>query len=240
MLMFRNSLQASPRVAARFTLITAGLLLTLAGALHANDPVAVIEEVEGSVEIRMDGGDWEAVEVGDVVPVDARISTGFGASAVIALGENATITVSSLTRIAIRELAVEEGVERSDMDLEVGRIDGDVRGVEAENTEFNVRSPVATASVRGTSFGFDGEELWVGTGSVALSNALGQETTVGAGEESSTDGVSSPEEPAQARASRGQVSAQTRGGGAESTLRDETRVRRTEEPATVDLTGSFE
>ncbi len=240
MLMFGNSRFTSLRASARFAFIFAALLVLIAGALHANEPVAVIEEVDGTVEIRMDGGDWEAVEVGDVVPVDARISTGFGASAVLAVGENATITVSSLTRIAIRELAVEEGVERSDMDLEVGRIDGDVRGVDAENTEFNVRSPVATASVRGTSFGFDGEELWVGAGSVALSNALGQETTVGAGEESSTDGVSSPEDPAQARASRGQVSSQTRGGGAESSSREESRVRFREELETVNLRAEFQ
>lgn len=239
MLMFRNRLAVFSRGTAQFAFIAAALLLTLAGALHADDPVAVVEEAEGTVEIRLNGQDWETVEVGDVVPVDARISTGFGASAVLALGENATISVSSLTRIAIRELAADEGVERSEMDLEIGRIDGDVRGAEAQNTEFKVRSSVATASVRGTSFGFDGKELWVGTGSVALSNALGQETTVGAGELTSTDGATAPENPAEARASRGQVEHQTRSGGAEGSTRDETRVRITEETATVNPTADF-
>ncbi|MFP4644635.1 MAG: FecR domain-containing protein [Spirochaetales bacterium] len=221
-------------------LAAAGLLLVFSGVLGAQeDLAAVFEEVEGTVEIQLPGESWESVEVGDAVPVEARVSTGFGATAVIAVGENSTITVDSLTRVGIRELAREEGVERSSMDLEIGRIDGEVQGADAESTEVNVRSPVATASVRGTSFGFDGERLWVGTGSVSLSNSLGQQTTVNAGEESSTNGVSAPQEPAQARASRGEVSYQTRGGGEDRPRRNDRSVQIIEDPAIINLTGDF-
>ncbi len=171
---------------------------------------AVAQEVSGEVEVSIEGQEWIPLEEGDAVPIDTRISTSFGADAVIAVGENAELTVEPLTRIEIEDLVAEEGVDRSEMNLEVGRIQGDVEDVEDRETEFEVRSEVATASVRGTSFVFDGESLSVQGGEVAIANAYGRERTVSVAEESSASRGSSPESPSENRNRRATTQTSTR------------------------------
>ncbi len=224
------SREGSFRKTARLITSTLLPILLAAPLVSAQELVAIIEEVEGTVEIQVDGGSWEAVVVGDIVPVDARISTGFGARAVVAVGENASITVGSLTRLGIDELVEEEGVERSELNLEVGRIQGDVREADLDRTEFDLRSPVATASVRGTSFDFNGRELSVSTGVVEFESAtLGRTVTIRPQEFSSSDGIDVVD-GSTGRASQGEVRHETEGGDDEADG-DDRRV--TEDPATV-------
>ncbi|MFW6387701.1 MAG: FecR family protein [bacterium] len=194
------------------------LLLFAATALAAQQPAVVVEEVNGDVEIQLPGESWQSVSSGDIVPDDAKISTGFGASAVLAVGENADVTVRALTRIVINDLIAEEGIERSEMTLEIGRVSGEVRQSDTRRTEFQVRSPTATASVRGTNFDFDGEELVVQNGVVSFTTPSGREHQVGGGEETSSDGVTPPEPPSQGRAERGSVTHITASGSGGSTI----------------------
>jgi hypothetical protein len=58
-------------------------------------------------------------------------------------------------------------------------------------TEFTVRSPVVTASVRGTSFEFDTKSLRVDEGRVVYSLANGREASVPAGGMSYVDETNS-------------------------------------------------
>lgn len=51
-----------------------------------------------------------------------------------------------------------------------------------EVTTFTVKSAMATASVRGTGFEFDGENLLVNHGSVKINDALGISHTIKGGE----------------------------------------------------------
>lgn len=188
------------------------LLLALAAPLAAQEELgAYAEEVDGQVEVSINGGPWTDLEAGDAVPIDSRISTGFGSEALLAVGESAVIRVKALTRMQIDELVAEEGVERSELTLEVGRIDGEVTRSEERPTEFELRSPTATASVRGTSFSFDGQSLSVTEGSVALVDAYGRTRTVSTGEQSSTDGSTPPANPGRNRAARATTSPYTPG-----------------------------
>jgi hypothetical protein len=57
-------------------------------------------------------------------------------------------------------------------------------------TDFTVRSPIATASVRGTSFDFDTENLRVDEGRVQYSHDNGSSTSVPAGGMSYVDETS--------------------------------------------------
>ncbi len=182
-------------------------------ALSAQEELgALAQEIEGQVDVSINGGDWVELREGDAVPIDSRISTGFGSRAVLAVGDSAVITVEALTRMAIEELVVEEGVERSSLNLEVGRIQGEVERTAERPTEFEVRSPVATASVRGTSFSFDGDSLTVTGGVVSITNAFGRERLIVAGEQSETDGYSAPAAPADQRARQAITSPYTPGG----------------------------
>ncbi len=148
-----------------------------------------------------------------IVPVDARISTGFDSRAILDIGETTTLTVNALTRMRIDDLLAEEDVDKADLTLEIGRIDGEVREHADRETEFNLDGPVATASVRGTDFGFDGYNLWVGSGSVDLTDRFGRQVVVRAGEESRTDGVRRPSRPRDERRRQTTVDTRPTGSG---------------------------
>lgn len=223
-----------------YRFLIAATLFLLAAAFVTAQPVVVVEEVSGRVEVQRPGqSGWQSVSVGDEIPHEARISTGFGASARLAVGRDATVTVRALTRLTINEVMEQEGVESSDMTLEVGRVRGEVRRASDRQTQFELRSPTATASVRGTTFDFDGEELVVQDGIVVFTTPSGREHQVGGGEETSSDGVTPPPPPAQARAERGAVSHVTpSGSGPEApTPRSEPTITST--TATVIIVWEF-
>ena len=141
---------------------------------------ATIRAVTGKVEVQSRTG-WEPASAGMVLPVGATISTGFGASATVEI-QTATILVGALTRMSLNELAQREGVLSADLALRVGRVRAEVRNVEGLQSEFRLRSTQSTASVRGTSFEFDGRNLRVLSGLVQLTNPNQQTANVGGGE----------------------------------------------------------
>jgi hypothetical protein len=116
------------------------------------------------------------------------ISTGFKSVALIAL-ENSTLTVRPLTRLSLEELQSAQGNESVSLRLQTGRVRADVNPPAGGKTSFSVHSPVATASVRGTAFDFDGTNLSVDDGQVYVAGKDGVGVYVGAGHES----VSNPE-----------------------------------------------
>jgi hypothetical protein len=168
----------------------------MAAVFNAAALDATIAEINGKVEIRQGTDVWRPAEVGQIVPVGASISTSFNSTALLQVGAS-EVEVKPLTRVRIQELISEDGVDRSEVDMPVGRISANIRGGE-RRTEFTVRSPVATASVRGTSFDFDGVNLDVAEGIVVLANKFNEAVAVAQGEQSSASGNTPPQQPAQA------------------------------------------
>jgi hypothetical protein len=155
-----------------------GLFLLGGGMATAQE--AVIRKISGNVEVKAPGGGWVSAEVGRKLERSAQISTGFKSGALLAVG-NSTITVRPLTRLTVEELTVSEGNELIDLNLRVGRVRAEVVPPPGRKTEFTVRSPMATASVRGTSFEFDGMRLNVEEGRVYISGQGSGGSYVGAG-----------------------------------------------------------
>ncbi|MEX2442846.1 MAG: FecR domain-containing protein [Alkalispirochaeta sp.] len=158
---------------------------------------AEFSEISGKVEVRpAAGGAWTPAEVGMQLARNTMISTGFNASAEIRVGDS-TVAVEQLTRMEFEEI-----VERSDsvetkLSLNVGRMRAQVRSTDGRSQDFQVRSPISTAAVRGTDFSFDGEELEVSEGEVAFVNNYGQQRSVTGGQRSRTTGdPGSPSNPA--------------------------------------------
>lgn len=163
------------------------MIPVLAGSLAAAE--ALVLEVDGDVEVRVTPDDeWMELEEDTIIPVGATISTGFGAGAVVEVGPNARLHIDSLSRLTIDQLIEREGIVESELELSVGRIQGEVQRVDERPTEFQVRSEVATASVRGTSFEFDGVNVRVFEGQVDLANRFNQRVSVSQGERSTTTG----------------------------------------------------
>lgn len=174
-------------------LAAVALMIALCVAAWGID--ATIIETTGDVELQQPGATtWEAVEPGMIVPTGATISTSFNATARIEIGAS-VVVVSPLTRMRIDELVSRDGTDSSELFLRVGRLRADVRGTDGNQADFQVRSPIATASVRGTTFVFDGANLDVSTGIVRLENRFSEGVSVGGGESSSSTGEAAPRPP---------------------------------------------
>jgi hypothetical protein len=167
------------------------VVLLTAGITWAQSPRAVIRELRGTVETRAPGSaEWRTAAAGEELEGETMVSTGFKSAAVIALGDS-LVQVRPLTRLSLGELAAAAGTEKVEIRLRAGRIRADVKAPAAGGrTEFTVRSPVATASVRGTVFDFDTVNLRVGEGTVSFSGADNTVVYVGAGQSSALDSAS--------------------------------------------------
>lgn len=106
-------------------------------------------EVSGKVEVQ-NGDKWVAVSKGQVLSAGAVISTGFKSEAVLSFDET-VIKVKALTRLTIEQLFEKNGDKASSVYLDTGSISADVKPAENKRVGFSVKTPAATASVRGTS-----------------------------------------------------------------------------------------
>jgi hypothetical protein len=143
--------------------MAAMMFFALAGRAAAQ---AVVVEVRGAVEILFSGAPgWKAAEEGMGIEADTVISTGFRSTALIQTGSS-RILLRPVTRLTLEELILRGGTEVIGLSLRAGRIRVDVSAPRESATEFSVRSPMAVASVRGTSFEFDTVNVSVDRGLV--------------------------------------------------------------------------
>lgn len=198
----------SRRLVYRLAVAAAGLLLSATPVVAQT----VVEEVDGKVEYRSEEG-WVSANAGDELGLGTTLSTGFGASAVLRIGDS-TLRVDQLTRMSVEELIESSDSVETEVALDVGRVDADVRTSEArQRGRFTVNSPVATAAVRGTEFSFDGVDLQVTKdGPVVLQNQYGRGTTVAPGQQARGSSFEPPRPPRETRESRGRVSTETDSG----------------------------
>ncbi|MFP3043680.1 FecR family protein [Treponema primitia] len=156
-------------------------LLIICGAVSLSAQDAFIKEINGTVEVKIPGAAaWTTAAEGQRIAITTIISTGFKSTALIGLG-NSVITVQPLTRLSLEQIQEAADTERVDLYLQTGRIRADVTPPSGGRIDFTVRSPSVTASVRGTSFEFDGQRLSVDEGRVHVSGGDGTGVYVGAG-----------------------------------------------------------
>lgn len=160
------------------------LLLGVLGFLVLASPViaqsASISQLRGKVEIKLPGMGWTIPRENQEIPANTLVSTGINATARLQIG-NSSIVLQPLTRLSLEEIQVQAGQEATRINLNTGRVSAQVRSTAGREVSFEVRSPVATASVRGTDFDFDGVRLQVSQGSVVVINQSRQQVIVGTG-----------------------------------------------------------
>jgi hypothetical protein len=148
---------------------------------------AVFRDISGTVEVKAPGeDDWSPARVGQSISRTTIVSTGFKSAAILGVG-NSLLTVRPLTRLTVEEMEETEGRERVNINLQTGRVRADVKPPVGGSSEFTIRSPTATASVRGTSFEFDGLHLRVDEGRVHVAGGDRIGTYVGIGQSVSAD-----------------------------------------------------
>lgn len=131
-------------------LCLATLVFSLAFGLSAIE--ATVVSVAGKVQV-LDGALWKDVKAGDILKKGDVIQTGFKSEAVIALAsenENSRITVSQLSRLTVEQLAEHSSGDRTSVYLSAGSVKSEIKKTEDHRANYTVRSPIATAAVRGT------------------------------------------------------------------------------------------
>lgn len=137
-------------------IINGKLLLSILVALlfaniHAFE--ARVVSVQGKTEFQ-ESGSWKPLSVGQKINPGTMISTGFKSVVVLSIGKS-TITVKPLSRMTVERLIEKSDKDESGVFLNVGSIRADIKSAENKRVGFTVKSPVATASVRGTSGDID-------------------------------------------------------------------------------------
>ncbi|MBR1537745.1 MAG: FecR domain-containing protein [Treponema sp.] len=116
---------------------------------------ATVVSSKGKAELQQ-GSSWVSLKSGDNLDQGAVIQTGFKSEIVLKIKES-TVTVASLTRITLQTLLEREGLagapgkDETAIFLDTGSLKSNVQKSKDRRVGFTVRSPVATASVRGTS-----------------------------------------------------------------------------------------
>jgi hypothetical protein len=150
---------------------------------------AFFREVNGTVETKAPGSAvWVDAAKGNTIEKDTIISTGFKSTAVISLG-NSFLTIRPLTRLSLEAIIENQNGEQVNLYLQTGRGRAKVNPPSGGTVDFTIRSPSVTASVRGTGFDFDTENIRVEEGRVLYSLANGRQVSVDEGERSYVDEV---------------------------------------------------
>nr|MBP3282388.1 FecR domain-containing protein [Treponema sp.] len=134
---------------------------------------AIVEKASGKVEVqdRTDPTKWLPLSAGTPLDKGAVIQTGFKSELVLKI-KNSKVSVAPLTRITLEQLVSKDKKDETRIYLDTGSIKSNVKKTEDRAVGFKVRSPVATASVRGTelevSNKFRATDVKTYSGSVAV------------------------------------------------------------------------
>lgn len=156
-------------------MIIAGFILALAAVTQLTALEGSVVSVEGKVEQQVSNGSWKPLKKGDSIASGTMISTGFRSNATIKLGSS-ILTIRPLTRMTLVELAEKEEVVDTELFIEIGTVRAEVNSHNNKRNGFTVKSPVATASVRGTVFEA-GDRIIVRQGSVQVRARTGKSRT---------------------------------------------------------------
>ncbi len=151
------------------------LIMTLAVTVNLAALEGTVISVEGKAEYKGSNNVWKPLKQGDVIASGTMISTGFRSNATVKLGAS-ILTVRPLTRMTLVELAEKEEVVDTEVFIEVGNVRAEVNSYNKKRNGFTVRSPIATASVRGTVFEA-GTRIIVQQGSVRVTAGAGKGRT---------------------------------------------------------------
>lgn len=151
------------------------MIFASASFLFAADFSAQVVSVSGKAEF-LSGGEWKPLAAGASLKNGDSVQTGFKSSLVLKI-KDSTVNVAPLTRMTVEQLAENPEKDSVKLFVNAGGVSSSVRKTSGKKVGFTVRTPVATASVRGTEFSvdntFDSSRINTMNGSVAVWNIPG-------------------------------------------------------------------
>ena len=175
-----------------------------APAHSALQTAAVLTVISGDVQTRFGGSGFASATDGAVLYVGSTVRTSSDARAVITLFEGSTIELEPASDITIEEATTRSSSTIVQLAQSVGRSWHVVTHLTTADSRYEVRTPAATASVRGTAFevavddGLSGSSTTVTTteGRVATADAAGSsEVLVTADQITTVRANTAPEPP---------------------------------------------
>jgi hypothetical protein len=168
--------------------------------VQSRQPAAVLTVISGNVLMRFGAGDFSAATDGAVLYVGSTVRTSAGARAVLTLFEGSTVELEPASDIAIEDATTRGASTIVQLAQSLGRSWHVVTHLTTADSRYEVRTPAATASVRGTSFEVavdDGTTTVTTTeGRVATADAAGSnEVLVSADQTTTVRGNAAPEAP---------------------------------------------
>src|SRR5687767_2397534 len=174
-------------------------------AVHAPlQPAAILTVISGDVLMRFGASGFSSATDGAVLYVGSTVRTGSDARAVITLFEGSTVELEPASDISIEEATMRGGSTIVQLAQSLGRSWHVVTHLTTADSRYEVRTPAATASVRGTAFevvvasGLGGPTTTVTTteGRVATADAAASsEVLVSADQTTTVRANSAPEPP---------------------------------------------
>jgi len=120
------------------------------GILGSDEAKAEIGDISGIVEIKQQGESWKSAEDGMLLYESDSIKTGDDSSATIILFKSSIVRLDSNTEVTLKE--IQEGEETSvALTQDAGRTWSTIEKISGIDN-YEIQTPTATASVRGTSF----------------------------------------------------------------------------------------
>ena len=159
---------------------------------------ARLQDVKGNVRVKKKGGRFVKASEGAQVTIGTIIQSGFRSSATLVIGKHKA-TIKALTRVKLRKMNAKSGIENIGLSLRGGKIRAKVNG-KAGKVKFRIKTPTATASVRGTeeevSYGpAFGTRITVLEGAVLFEDTAQAARTVSVNNSSVADQGSRPTSP---------------------------------------------
>lgn len=131
---------------------------------------AQVVSFSGKAEVLSDGN-WKPLSVGYNLASGDVVQTGFKSSLTLKI-KDSTVTVEPLTRMTVEKLSENSEKDNVRLFVDAGGVSSSVKKSGNKKVGFTVRTPVATASVRGTEFSvqnnFDSAKVETKSGSVAV------------------------------------------------------------------------
>lgn len=148
---------------------------------------AQVKNVTGKVEVQKDGS-WVPLKEGDVLAKGAMVSTGFKSSADLKIND-AIVTLGPLTRMTVQQLVEDNTIDETSLFMDSGSVKADINRESGKRVNFKISSPVATASVRGTTLTMRGNTVTCSNGSVSVEPSTSAEAVINESEVPSTSNV---------------------------------------------------
>ncbi|MCL2442217.1 MAG: FecR domain-containing protein [Treponema sp.] len=148
-------------------------LIALVSVANVFSQNGVIREFTGTVELRHAGSsNFVPATVGATVAPNTIVSTGFRSTAVIVIG-GSVIGVSPLTRLTMAEIQNIGNTQNVNVNLQSGRVRVEVNPPAGTRSNLTIQTPSSTASVRGTTFEMDTNNIIVSEGRVMVNGTGG-------------------------------------------------------------------